>query len=73
MQGQLHHNVMIEMTEARATVLRRNARTHRFRTPTGSTWRDRIGQGLIDAGLRLVSRPLEVRVRSTQPVPCPPG
>lgn len=69
----MHHDVMIEMTEARTAERLENARIHRLRKATNPGWRDRVGHGLIQAGLRLVSRPIEVRVRPRQPVPCPPG
>jgi hypothetical protein len=73
MQGLFHQNVIQEMTEVHTAELLANARNHRLRKTAGppAAWRDRLGLGLIHAGVRLVSRPLEVRVRPSQPIPCP--
>ncbi|MDH3259841.1 MAG: hypothetical protein OEM81_00250 [Acidimicrobiia bacterium] len=70
MQGLLHQYVMEEMTRARRAELAENARAHslRARAVSYAGWRDRVGLRLIHAGVHLVSRPLEVRVRPSQSI-----
>jgi len=69
MQGLIHYNVMREMTEAHTVELLRDANVRNLRkSHSPAEWRDRLGLGLIRAGLRLVTRNLEVRVQPTRQI-----